>query len=259
MCSYRCPAEEMQACPSPSTHVIKINVGLTTTPPIHSNCAVRRRRKLGAAAPRVAYYPGSEGKAASFCRRFPDAEQFGDGKGGAAPWRLQTGLTPDQVPPPPPPPPPGGGGGGYNGRRFASRGLNPNLPRDVRFTVRTRIGHRFDHLPPAQRSGTPQSRVGHRCSMLAISSWGSRRGGTAPEGGERWWAAALVKLSPARQRTPYEQLPVEIVYARPFEGTTAYAAGLGHRRAAPLGVGVQVSQELAAIVWVCSAGKVHTC
>lgn len=64
---------------------------------------VARRRKLGQAPPRVPYYPGSDAKAASFCRRFPDAETFGDTSGAAPPWRLKTGLTPDQVPSPPPP------------------------------------------------------------------------------------------------------------------------------------------------------------
>ena len=46
--------------------------------------------------PRTAYYPGSEGRVAAFCKSFPDAEEFGGGD-GVSPWRFKTGLSPEQV------------------------------------------------------------------------------------------------------------------------------------------------------------------
>jgi hypothetical protein len=45
---------------------------------------------------RKPWYPQSAERAQSFCKAFPDAEEFG-GRDGAMPWRFKAGLTPDQV------------------------------------------------------------------------------------------------------------------------------------------------------------------
>ena len=45
---------------------------------------------------RKPWYPQSAERAQSFCKAFPDAEEFG-GREGAMPWRFKAGLTPDQV------------------------------------------------------------------------------------------------------------------------------------------------------------------
>ncbi len=63
----------------------------------HETCLpVVCRKQLARAAPRTAYYPGSEARAADFCKAFPDAEEFGSGD-GVMPWRFKAGLTPDEV------------------------------------------------------------------------------------------------------------------------------------------------------------------
>ena len=57
------------------------------------------RQKLDSIPQRVAWYPGSDTRIASFMKRFPDAEQLGqyhnNGSVETSPWLMATGLTPD--------------------------------------------------------------------------------------------------------------------------------------------------------------------
>ena len=60
-------------------------------------CANGHRRKLQEAQPRVAYYPGSAERAASFRGRFSDCEQLGSSGNGVLPWLFAAGLSPSEV------------------------------------------------------------------------------------------------------------------------------------------------------------------
>lgn len=75
---------------------------LSTTIPLNQvieRCGgLADRRKLKEAAPRVAFYPKSDEKFASFCSAFPNAESFGEStQEGITPWRFMAGLSPSEV------------------------------------------------------------------------------------------------------------------------------------------------------------------
>lgn len=54
----------------------------------------RLRQVLGALAPRLAYYPGSEARYQRFVSAHPEAERIGQGAGARLPWTLVTGVDP---------------------------------------------------------------------------------------------------------------------------------------------------------------------
>lgn len=55
----------------------------------------RLRAQLAAHAPRLAFYPGAAQRFEAFWTHYPQAELFGEAHGGALPWMLIPGLSPD--------------------------------------------------------------------------------------------------------------------------------------------------------------------